>query len=224
MTDERPDPADGAEEAPSTPEPAPAQHPVSAALTPALSSTILATLEHQGQTAFVVRSPDQRALLEHLRFEQNFEYLKDVTAIDFLGRDTVERFQLVYVLHRLTDHLTIRVHAWLSEEADEAPSVVDLWDLARWGERETHDMFGIVFDGNPDLRRLLMPEDYPAFPLLKDYPLKGRGERRQFPYLQPRGGEMVEGAPPPYPVTIGRGMHTPDYIEEVRRESRPKGE
>jgi len=69
-----------------------------------------------------------------------------------------------------------------------------------------------------------MPEDYPAFPLLKDYPLKGRGERRQFPYLPPRGGEMAEGAPPPYPVTIGRGMHTPDYSEEVRRESRPKGE
>ena len=83
-------------------------------------------------------------------------------------------------------------------------------------------MFGIAFDGNPDLRRLLMPEDYPAFPLLKDYPLKGRGERRQFPFVHPRGNEMVEEAPLPYPVTIGRGMHTPEYIEEVRRESQPK--
>ena len=197
-------------------------HPVRAALPAALKSQILEEVTHQGQTALVVRSPDQRALLENLRFEQNFEFLKDVTAIDFLGRDMLERFQLVYVLYRIPDRLTIRVHAWLPEEIESAPSVVDLWDLARWGERETHDMFGIQFDGNPDLRRLLMPEDYPAFPLLKDYPLKGRGERRQFPLVRPRGNEMVEEAPLPYPVTIGRGLHTPEYIEEVKRESKPR--
>ena len=201
---------------------APAMHPVRAALPAALQALIIEEATHGGQTAFFVRSPDQRALLENLRFEQNFEFLKDVTAIDFLGRDLPERFQLVYVLYRLTDKMTIRVHAWLPEEVESAPSMVDLWDLARWGERETHDMFGITFDGNPDLRRLLMPEDYPAFPLLKDYPLKGRGERRQFPLVRPRGNEMVEEAPLPYPVTIGRGLHTPEYIEEVKRESKPR--
>lgn len=199
-----------------------AAHPVRAALPPSIAGTILEERTHAGQTALFVRSPDQRALLENLRFEQDFSFLKDVTAIDFLGRDTEDRFQLVYVLTRLSDQLTIRVHAWLSEEVESVPSVVDLWDSARWGERETHDMFGIVFDGNPDLRRLLMPEDYPAFPLLKDYPLTGRGERRQFPYVHPVGNEMVEEKPLPYPVSIGRGMHTPDYIEEVRRESQPR--
>ena len=209
--------SESASEPPVTP-----MHPVRAALPTSLASQILDEVHHQGQTGLVVQNPDQRALLESLRFDQNFESLKDVTAVDFLGQDTKDRFQLVYVLHRLTDNTTIRVHAWVPEEVESVPSVVDLWDLARWGERETHDMFGIAFDGNPDLRRLLMPEDYPAFPLLKDYPLKGRGERRQFPLVRPRGNEMVEEAPLPYPVTIGRGMHTPEYIEEVRRESKPR--
>lgn len=199
-----------------------ARHPARAALPPPLAAAILGEATHAGQCALFVRSPDQRALLEHLRREQGFDFLKDVTAIDFLGRDEPERFQVVYILHRLSDGTTLRIHAWLPEEAESVPSVVDLWDSARWGERETHDMFGIVFAGNPDLRRLLMPEDYPAFPLLKDYPLQGRGERRQFPLVRPRGDAMVEEPPLPYPVSIGRGMHTPEYIEEVKRESKPK--
>jgi len=206
-----------------SPAPPPADGPPARmTLPPALAGLVLDEVTHHGQTALVVRNPDQRAILEHLRNEQGFEFLKDVTAIDFLGRDTEERFQVVYVLGRLTDHRILRIHAWLPEEVESVPSVVDLWDSARWGERETHDMFGIGFDGNPDLRRLLMPEDYPAFPLLKDYPLTGRGERRQFPLIRPRGEEMVEEAPLPYPVSIGRGMHTPEYIEEVKRESKPR--
>lgn len=210
------DPAAGA-----PPPPAP-RHPVRAALPQHLGSRILAEVVHSGQTALFVRNPDQRPLLEHLRRVQGFDFLVDVTAIDFLGRDEAERYQLVYVLRRLADRTTIRLHAWVPEEVESVPSVVDLWDSALWGERETHDMFGIVFDGNPDLRRLLMPEDYPAFPLLKDYPLTGRGERRQFPFVHPRGDEMVEEPPLPYPTSIGRGMHTPEYIEEVKRESKPK--
>ncbi len=200
------------------------QHPVRAALPPALADSIIDEVTHGHQTGLFVRTPDQRPILEHLRLAQGFEFLKDVTAIDLLGRDALERFQVVYVLCRITDQTTIRLHAWLPEEVESVPSVVDLWDSARWGERETHDMFGIVFDGNPDLRRLLMPEDFPAFPLLKDYPLTGQGERRQFPLVRPRGAEMVEEAPGPYPVSIGRGMHTPEYIEEVKRESKPREE
>ena len=221
MSDDTPPPETPPGDAsPSNQQPAP--HPVRAALPPLIESRILDEVTHGGQTWFIVRTPDQRAILEHLRFEQNFEFLKDITAIDFLGRDTIERFQVVYVLYRIPDKLNIRLHAWLPEEVESVPSVVDLWDSARWSERETHDMFGIVFDGNPDLRRLLMPEDFPAFPLLKDYPLKGRGERRQFPLVRPRGNEMVEDAPLPYPVSIGRGMHTPEYVEEVQRESKPR--
>jgi len=201
---------------------APPRHPARKALPSPLDLLVLGETVHAGQHAIFVRSPAQRPILEHLRRAQGFDFLKDVTAIDLLGRDEAERFQVIYIVHRLADGSTLRVHAWLPEEADSVPSVFDLWDSARWGERETHDMFGIVFAGNPDLRRFLMPEDYPAFPLLKDYPLTGRGERRQFPLVRPRGDEMVEEAPLPYPTSIGRGMHTPEYIEEVKRESKPK--
>ena len=63
------------------------------------------------------------------------------------------------------------------------PSVVPLWEGANWLEREVWDMFGIRFDGHPDLRRILLPEEFTAFPLRKDYPLQGRGERHNFPVL-----------------------------------------
>ena len=61
------------------------------------------------------------------------------------------------------------------------PSAVPLWEGANWLEREVCDMFGIEFEGHPDLRRILMPEEFTAFPLRKDYPLQGRGERHNFP-------------------------------------------
>ena len=83
-------------------------------------------------------------------------------------------------------------------------------------------MFGIVFEGNPDLRRFLMPEHYPAFPLLKDYPLRGREERREFTRVVPTGDEMKVEKPLPYPTSIGRGMHTPEYLKEVERDSKPR--
>ncbi|HIA27665.1 MAG TPA: NADH-quinone oxidoreductase subunit C [Planctomycetes bacterium] len=196
-------------------------HPVLEAMPAALREAVLSVEVHQGQTGLVTRVESVRAILEHLRDDQDFDFLVDVTALDFLNQDTEERFQVIYILERVSDLTVIRLHAWLPEDASGVPSVFDLWDSARWGERECHDMFGIVFEGNPDLRRLLMPEDYPGFPLLKDYPLAGHGERRRFPRVVPVGDEMIEEEPLEYPTSIGRGMHTPEYIEEVRRESSP---
>ena len=63
------------------------------------------------------------------------------------------------------------------------PSAFPLWKGADWMEREVYDMYGIIFDGHPDLRRILLPEEYTSFPLRKDYPLRGRGERHNFPVL-----------------------------------------
>lgn len=199
------------------------QYPAHAALPSSLQKLILETIEHQGQTQLSCKAPDHRSLLENFRHQQDYDFLVDVTAIDYLGKDTLERFQVVYVLRRLGAHPDqFRLHVWLGESDPTLSSVVDLWDSARWGERETHDMFGIVFEGNPDLRRLLMPEDYPTFPLLKEYPLTGRGERRQFPRVVARGDRMVEEEPTDYPTSIGRGMHTPEYTEEVKRDSKPR--
>ncbi|MDE0959723.1 MAG: NADH-quinone oxidoreductase subunit C [Planctomycetota bacterium] len=193
------------------------------ALPAPLRSQVIDQIVHQGQLALHCTSADQRPMLEHFKTQQGYDFLVDVTAIDHLGMDRTERFEVVYVLRRTRENShQFRLHVWLSEDSPNLPTVFDLWDSARWGERETHDMFGIVFDGNPDLRRLLMPEDYPGFPLLKDYPLRGMGERRQFPNVVPRGDQIVEEEPGDYPTSIGRGMHTPEYTEEVRRDSKPR--
>jgi NADH-quinone oxidoreductase subunit C len=75
------------------------------------------------------------------------------------------------------------VKAGVDEPDPTLPTVVHLWPGANWMEREVYDMFGITFSGHPDLRRILMPEEFTAFPLRKDYPLRGRGERHNFPRL-----------------------------------------
>ena len=72
---------------------------------------------------------------------------------------------------------------FLNEPDLRIPSVVSLWEGANWMEREVYDMFGIEFEGHPDLRRILMPEEFTAYPLRKDYPLQGRGERHNFPTI-----------------------------------------
>jgi NADH-quinone oxidoreductase subunit C len=75
------------------------------------------------------------------------------------------------------------VKVFVNDPAPILPSVVALWSGANWLEREVYDMFGIRFEGHPDLRRILLPDEFTAFPLRKDYPLRGRGERHNFPVL-----------------------------------------
>ena len=118
---------------------------------------------HHNQCAVYVNREIASGILRHLRDEHEFHVLVDVTAVDFLNKDQLERFQVVYVLQqRFAPFLYFRVNAWVPEDDPKITSVFDLWRSAKWGERECHDMFGIVFDGNPDLRRFLMPEDYPG--------------------------------------------------------------
>jgi NADH-quinone oxidoreductase subunit C len=75
------------------------------------------------------------------------------------------------------------VKTFLNEPELVVPSAFPLWKGANWMEREVYDMYGIVFEGHPDLRRILLPEEFTAFPLRKDYPLHGRGERHNFPVI-----------------------------------------
>ena len=134
-----------------------------------------------------------RPILAYLKSdpELDFNVLTDVTVVDHLQLELPEigaRFTAVYQLYSLEQNHRFRVKARVPEDDPVAPSVVDLWQSALWGEREAHDMYGVEFDGNPDLRRLLMPEDFPGFPLRKDYPLHGRGERDAFPQYRPGSG------------------------------------
>lgn len=123
------------------------------------------------------------AVLEHLK-RSGFDSLLEVTAVDYLEYEgATDRFGLVYVLVSTTtgERLVIKTH--LNPPELEVPSAYPLWKSADWLEREVYDMFGITFAGHPDLRRILMPEEFTAFPLRKDYPLKGRGERHNFPVI-----------------------------------------
>ncbi|MEI7552937.1 MAG: NADH-quinone oxidoreductase subunit C [Verrucomicrobiota bacterium] len=114
------------------------------------------------------------AALQCLRDEQAFDLLMDVTAIDWAAGAT-PRFTLVYHLYSTTRREYVRVAGDCTgdEAAPVAPSVVSLWPGANWLEREVYDMFGIRFDGHPDLRRILMWDGYPYHPLRKEFPLAG---------------------------------------------------
>jgi NADH-quinone oxidoreductase subunit C len=113
------------------------------------------------------------AALKWLRDEQGYDFLTDVTAVDW-AEGVSPRFTVVYHLYSTTHHQFLRIAANCSDDVDPtAPSAVELWPGANWHERETYDMFGIKFTGHPDLRRILMWDGYPFFPLRKEFPLAG---------------------------------------------------
>jgi NADH-quinone oxidoreductase subunit C len=129
-----------------------------------------ASLDHP---AFNVPLADLVAVLKHLRDEQAFDFLVDVTAIDW-AEGASPRFTAVYHLFSTTSHRYIRIAANCADDTNpSAPSVVSLWPAANWHERECFDLLGVKFEGHPDLRRILMWEGYPYHPLRKEFPLAG---------------------------------------------------
>jgi NADH-quinone oxidoreductase subunit C len=104
--------------------------------------------------------------------ELRFDYLVDLSSVDNYGDDP--RWTLVYELYGYGHHGHLRLKTGVSEEKSELPTVTSVWKTADWHEREIYDMMGIRFRGHPDLRRILMWEGYPYFPLRKDFPLAGR--------------------------------------------------
>ena len=120
-----------------------------------------------------IPAADVPAVLRVLRDEMGFDLLADLTAVDW-AEGVSPRFTVVYHLFSTTTHAYLRVAANCPSDAEPAvPSVVGLWPGANWHERECFDMFGIKFTGHPDLRRILMWDDYPYHPLRKEFPLAG---------------------------------------------------
>ena len=122
-----------------------------------------------------VRIIDAERLPEVCAFakkELGFDYLVDVSSVDNYGEDP--RWTLVYELYGYGHRCHLRLKALVSEEKSEAPTITGVWRTADWHEREIYDMMGIRFRGHPDLRRILMWEGYPYFPLRKDFPLSGK--------------------------------------------------
>jgi NADH-quinone oxidoreductase subunit C len=123
-------------------------------------------------------------VLKSLNERAGMDMLVDITAVDFLEYEGAkDRFEVVYCLLNIESNERLIVSVFLNEPDLELPSVYGIWRAADWLEREVFDMFGIRFPGHPNMKRLLLPEEFVSFPLRKDYPMKGRGERHNFPVI-----------------------------------------
>ncbi|MDB6154941.1 MAG: dehydrogenase subunit [Chthoniobacteraceae bacterium] len=127
--------------------------------------------EFRGETTLLVERDQIHAIALFCKEELGFIYLLDITGVDNFGDEP--RFEVVYELYQFEkgDHLRLKIS--VSEDLLEVPTVSDIWRTADWHERELFDMMGIEFTNHPDLRRILMWDGYPFFPLRKDFPLAG---------------------------------------------------
>ena len=169
-------------------------HPTLPLVKAAFPNAKLQATEFRGQTTLIVPNPHLQGVLRFLRDDPacDYNFLSDVTAADYLGYPAKMpgRFAVIYLLlsHAHNGRLTVKV--FLDPSIDTTgikpdPALVvdtctDIWPGAEWREREVYDMFGIRFRNHPDLRRILTWKDFPAHPLRKDYPLRGRGERETY--------------------------------------------
>lgn len=135
---------------------------------------VLDIKEFRGQVSVTVRKNRIRDIARFLHDDPDIylDYLIDVCGADYLGKKE-KRFEVVYHLYSIRHRHALRVKAEVSEGDASIESVVPVWIGANWHEREAFDLYGIRFNGHPDLRRILMPEDWEGYPLRKDYPLKG---------------------------------------------------
>ena len=144
---------------------------VIASLSKMLGDKLQRKIEFRGETTFVILATDLHEVAKFCRRELAFDYLLDITSVDNFGGEP--RFEIVYELYSMSRGLHLRLKLSVSEDVGEVPTVSDIWPTANWHEREIFDMMGIRFTGHPDLRRILMWEGYPYFPLRKEFPLEG---------------------------------------------------
>lgn len=169
---------------------------------------ILKTVEFRGENTVCVGLESLHDVLAKCRNDLGYEMILDVSSVDHFGEDP--RFEMVYEIASLDDSKHLRVKAQVTED-EKVPSATDLWAGADWHEREVWDMMGIPFSGHPNLKRILMWEGYPFFPLRKDFPLAGRPS--DMPDVAFTGIAPLEGGPF---VTCAGGEDT------VRREPRAR--
>lgn len=138
--------------------------------------------EFRGQVSVIMRKGRIKEIMKYLYEtpEFNFNFLEDLCGVDYLGKKE-PRFEVVYHLFSLEHRHMIRLRVEVAEDDASIDSVVDIWAGANWHERECFDLFGITFNGHPDLRRVLLPEDWEGHPLRKDYPLRSDLGEKEWP-------------------------------------------
>jgi NADH-quinone oxidoreductase subunit C len=167
-------------------------------------------MEFRGEITVQLSDANRMAeIAEFAKKELGFDFLVDVSSLDNYGSDP--RFTVVYHLYGYGHHCSLRIKTDVGEEDSELPTVTGVWKTADWHEREVYDMMGIRFRGHPDLRRILMWEGYPYFPLRKDFPLSGKPS--DVPEVAFTSTAPLEGGPF---VTIAGGTSTTAREPRVR--------
>jgi NADH-quinone oxidoreductase subunit C len=153
------------------------------ALASKFSTETLIWSEFRGQQRVVVPAASIETALRACR-DAGMDQLTDLTVVDLLEYPgATDRFEVVYLLLNTESGERLIVKTHLNEPELTIPSAVPIWLGADWLEREAYDMYGIIFSGHPNFQRLLLPQEFESFPLRKDYPVKGRGERHNFPII-----------------------------------------
>ena len=149
------------------------QSPMIARIRASQPEAIARLVSFRGETTVLVRREHLRPLAEFLAGDPElaFTFLSDITGVDRFP--TEPRFELNYHLLSITRRDSLRLRVRLSGESPVIETVEPVWPTANWHEREIFDLFGIRFEGHPDLRRILMPDDWEGYPLRKDYPVEG---------------------------------------------------
>jgi NADH-quinone oxidoreductase subunit C len=159
-------PAAAAPKPPAGPAPQPWDDDFSRRARQQLGEAVKESLVYLGQNYFIVDAARIREVSEYMKTEEDFDYLVDLTAVDYPKRD--KRFEIIYQLYSFPRNVRLRLKAPLAE-TETIESVVPVWSTANWLEREVYDMFGVRFEGHPDLKRILLPEGWQGHPLRKDH-------------------------------------------------------
>jgi NADH-quinone oxidoreductase subunit C len=165
---------------------------------------IVETVEYRDEQTIVLKPENLLEICTYLKKNLQYDFLETITAVDWPER--VPRFDIVYQLLSMPNLCFVRLKVRVGQRREEHPSVptvTGVWPGANWYEREIYDLFGITFTGHPDLRRILMPEDWTTYPLRKDYPLTG------FDLPEPHWGGQV-----PYNTDPGVESH---YYQQALR-------
>jgi NADH-quinone oxidoreductase subunit C len=136
--------------------------------------SVVETHSYRGDDTAVVKKEDILKVCKFLRDDEDllYNFMMDLTAVDYLGR--VPRFEVVYHFYSMKYNRRVRIKAQVSETDCSIDSIVPLWISANWFEREAYDLYGVIFRGHPELRRILLYEGFEGHPLRKDYPIKKR--------------------------------------------------
>jgi NADH-quinone oxidoreductase subunit C len=141
---------------------------------PAFDDAIERVVMDRGELTLHIRSDRIAEVCRIMRDDESlrFELCSSVSGVDYLGSDD-RRLHVVYQLTSMTYRRQVRLEVAVTAQSPHVPSVTSIYPTADWQERETYDMFGVIFDGHPSLTRILMPDDWEGYPQRKDYPLGG---------------------------------------------------